>query len=452
MRLTYQNQLTEECMSLFTKEEALSYHSSFPKGKVEVVPTKPCRTQKHLSMAYTPGVAESCRAIHADPDKVYDYTNKGNLVAVVSNGTAVLGLGNIGPKAGKPVMEGKGVLFKIFADVDVYDLNINQPDPDKIIEFVKMLEPTFGGINLEDIKAPECFYIEQKLIEEMDIPVFHDDQHGTAIISGAGILNAMEISGKRIEDVKVVVSGAGAAAIACCKFYETLGVNRANIFMYDSKGLIHAGRPDLHESKRYFAQKKDIGAMAEAFKGADVFLGLSAKGLVSKDMVKSMGKFPILFAMANPDPEITYNDAKDARPDCIMGTGRSDFPNQVNNVSGFPFIFRGALDVRASKINETMKMAAAKALAALAKEPIPADILEAYGVKELSFGMDYVIPKALDHRMLEWEAPAVAKAAMDSGVARATVDIAQYKKDLRARLDASRKRIEAFAGSYGLEF
>jgi len=438
-------------MSLFTKEEALYYHSSFPKGKVEVVPVKPCRTQKHLSMAYTPGVAESCRAIHADPDKVYDYTNKGNLVAVVSNGTAVLGLGNIGPKAGKPVMEGKGVLFKIFADVDVYDLNINQPDPDKIIEFVKMLEPTFGGINLEDIKAPECFYIEQRLIEEMDIPVFHDDQHGTAIISGAGILNAMEISGKRIEDVKVVVSGAGAAAIACCKFYETLGVTRSNIFMYDSKGLIHAGRPDLHESKRYFAQKKDIGSMAEAFKGADVFLGLSAKGLVSKDMVASMGKFPILFAMANPDPEIPYHDAKEARPDCIMGTGRSDFPNQVNNVSGFPFIFRGALDVRAKKINEAMKMAAAKALAALAKEPIPSDILDAYGVKELSFGMDYVIPKALDHRMLEWEAPAVAQAAMDSGVARATVDIPQYKKDLRARLDASRKRIEAFAGSYGLE-
>jgi malate dehydrogenase (oxaloacetate-decarboxylating)(NADP+) len=439
-------------MSLFTKEEALSYHSSFPKGKVEVVPVKPCRTQKHLSMAYTPGVAEACRAIHADPAKVYDYTNKGNLVAVVSNGTAVLGLGNIGPKAGKPVMEGKGVLFKIFADVDVYDLNINQPDPDKIIEFVKMLEPTFGGINLEDIKAPECFYIEQKLIEEMDIPVFHDDQHGTAIISGAGILNAMEISGKRIEDVKVVVSGAGAAAIACCKFYETLGVSRENIFMYDSKGLIHAGRADLHESKRYFAQKKDIGPMAEAFKGADVFLGLSAKGLVSKDMVTSMGKSPILFAMANPDPEITYHDAKDARPDCIMGTGRSDFPNQVNNVSGFPFIFRGALDVRAKKINEAMKMAAAKALAALAKEPIPSDILDAYGVKSLSFGMDYVIPKALDHRMLEWEAPAVAQAAMDSGVARATVDITQYKKDLRARLDASRKRIEAFAGSYGLEF
>ncbi|KUG27292.1 nadp-dependent malic enzyme [hydrocarbon metagenome] len=438
-------------MSLFTKEEALYYHSSFPKGKVEVVPVKPCRTQKHLSMAYTPGVAESCRAIHADPDKVYDYTNKGNLVAVVSNGTAVLGLGNIGPKAGKPVMEGKGVLFKIFADVDVYDLNINQPDPDKIIEFVKMLEPTFGGINLEDIKAPECFYIEQRLIEEMDIPVFHDDQHGTAIISGAGILNAMEISGKRIEDVKVVVSGAGAAAIACCKFYETLGVTRSNIFMYDSKGLIHAGRPDLHESKRYFAQKKDIGSMAEAFKGADVFLGLSAKGLVSKDMVASMGKFPILFAMANPDPEIPYHDAKEARPDCIMGTGRSDFPNQVNNVSGFPFIFRGALDVRAKKINEAMKMAAAKALAALAKEPIPSDILDAYGVKELSFGMDYVIPKALDHRMLEWEAPAVAQAAMDSGVARATVDIPQYKKDLRVRLDASRKRIEAFAGSYGLD-
>ncbi len=438
-------------MALFTKEEALFYHSSFPKGKVEVVPVKPCRTQKHLSMAYTPGVAETCRAIHADPARVYDYTNKANLVAVVSNGTAVLGLGNIGPLAGKPVMEGKGVLFKIFADVDVYDLNIDQPDPDKIVEFVKMLEPTFGGINLEDIKAPECFYIERRLIEEMNIPVFHDDQHGTAIISGAGILNAMEISGKRIEDVKVVVSGAGAAAIACCRFYETLGVTRSNIFMYDSKGLIHAGRPDLHESKRHFAQKKDIGPMAEAFKGADVFLGLSAKGLVSKDMVKSMGKLPILFAMANPDPEITYHDAKDARPDCIMGTGRSDFPNQVNNVSGFPFIFRGALDVRAKKINEAMKMAAAKALAALAKEPVPQDILDAYGVKQLTFGTDYVIPKALDHRMLEWEAPAVAQAAMDTGVAQAGVDIAQYKKDLRARLDASRKRIEAFAASYGLE-
>jgi malate dehydrogenase (oxaloacetate-decarboxylating)(NADP+) len=438
-------------MALFTKEEALHYHSVWRTGKLEVVPVKPCRNQKDLSLAYSPGVAQACLAIKDDPEMVWKYTNRGNLVGVVSNGTAVLGLGNIGPLAGKPVMEGKGVLFKIFADIDVYDINLATKDPDKLIETVKLLEPTFGAINLEDIKAPECFEIEQRLIEAMDIPVFHDDQHGTAIISGAGILNAVEISGKKMEDLTIVVSGAGAAAIACSRFYVALGVDPANIAMFDSKGHIHAGRTDLHPTKAQFAQKKALGSLAEAFKGADVFLGLSTKGLVSQDMVKSMAKNPIIFAMANPDPEITYDDAKAARPDAIMGTGRSDFPNQINNVSGFPFIFRGALDVGSKKINEAMKLAAAKALAALAKEPVPSEVLDMYGVPSLTFGIDYVIPKALDFRMLEWEAPAVAKAAMDTGVAKTSIDLAQYKKDLRERIDASHKRIEAYVASYNLD-
>ncbi|HMK61755.1 MAG TPA: malic enzyme-like NAD(P)-binding protein [Dissulfurispiraceae bacterium] len=439
-------------MALYTKEEALIYHSTFPHGKVEVIPVKPCSTQKHLSMAYSPGVAETCRAIAANPEDVFKYTNKGNLVAVVSNGTAILGLGNLGPMAAKPVMEGKGVLFKTFADIDVYDINLDAKDPELIIAVCKALEPTFGGINLEDIKAPECFYIEETLKKGMNIPVFHDDQHGTAIISGAGLINALEISGKKIEDMRIIVSGAGASGIACSKFYVSLGVPLENISMFDSKGHINAERKDLNEQKKYFAQKKCYASLAEAFKGADMFLGLSGPNLVSQDMVRSMNRNPIIFAMANPDPEIPYSEAKAARHDLIMGTGRSDFPNQVNNVSGFPYIFRGALDVRATAINEEMKLAAARSLASLAKEPVPQAICDAYGVKELSFGIDYVIPKALDTRMLVWEAPAVARAAMDTGVAKISLDIEQYKKDLQKRLATSKERIAGFVKTYNFNF
>ena len=435
-------------------EDALEYHATPTAGKLAVVPTKPCRTQRDLSLAYTPGVAVPCKEIERDPSLAYKYTAKGNLVAVVSNGTAVLGLGNIGAQAGKPVMEGKAVLFKRFADIDVFDIELATEDPKEVIRACQMLEPTFGGINLEDIKAPECFEVEEELKRTMQIPVFHDDQHGTAIISGAGIINALEISGKKMEDLKVVVSGAGAAAIACSKFYMVLGVAKENISMFDSKGLLHQGRTDLNEQKKYFAHKTETAKnLGEALKDADVFLGLSGKDLVSKDMVKGMAKSPIIFAMANPDPEIPYPDAMEARPDAIMGTGRSDFPNQVNNVSGFPYIFRGALDVRATIINEEMKMAAAKSLAALAKEKVPSEMCDAYGVKELSFGQHYIIPKALDTRMLEWEAPAVAKAAMDTGVAKTPIkDLEAYKKELRDRLTASHKRIEAFVESYGYDF
>ena len=437
-------------MSLFTPQDALDYHSKVRPGKVEVMPVKPCRDQKDLSLAYSPGVAEACKAIHADKELAYAYTGKGNLVAVVSNGTAVLGLGNIGPDAGKPVMEGKGVLFKVFADVDCYDINLDENDPDKICDIVKAMEPSFGGINLEDIKAPECFYIEDRLKKEMNIPVFHDDQHGTAIISGAGLLNALEISGKKIEDIRVVVSGAGAAGIACARFYTLMGVPRENIAMFDSRGHIHAGRSDLNPQKKEFAQKTAFADLAAAFKGADMFLGLSKAGLVNKDMVKSMGKNPILFACANPTPEITYPEAKEVRADVIMGTGRSDYPNQVNNVSGFPFIFRGALDVRAKEINEDMKLAAAKALASLAKEPVPDYVLQAYGAKEFTFGIDYVIPKPLDLRLIEYVAAAVAESAMQSGVARKTVDMTRYRQSLRERLAASRSRMEALLSAYGL--
>ena len=437
-------------MALYTKEEALKYHSMKRKGKLEVVSIKPCETQRDLSMAYTPGVADACRAIHADVEKAYEYTNKGNLVAVVSNGTAVLGLGNIGPEAGKPVMEGKGVLFKIFADIDVYDLNIRQLDPDKVIEFCKMLEPTFGGINLEDIKAPECFKIEQTLIKEMGIPVFHDDQHGTAIISGAGLMNVLEIGGKNIKNLKVVVSGAGAAAISCSRFYEAMGMDKSQIFMFDSKGLLHLGRTDMNAEKTYYAQPKAC-TMAEAMTGADMFLGLSGKDVINADNVKAMAKDPVIFACANPDPEIAYPVAKGARADLIMATGRSDYPNQINNVLGFPFIFRGALDCRSRVINEQMKLAAAKALAALAKEPVSPEVCAIYGVKELKFGMDYIIPKALDPRVLEWEAPAVAQAAMDTGVATIQLDIAQYKKDLRERMTASKARTKMIVDSFGYD-
>ncbi len=436
-------------MALFTTEEALNYHEFPRKGKVEVVPVKPCNNQKDLSMAYSPGVAEACLAIKEDPSKADLYTGRSNLVGVVTNGTAVLGLGNIGPLAGKPVMEGKGVLFKTFADIDVFDINLDTSSADQLIEITRAMEPTFGGINLEDIKAPECFYIEERLKAEMNIPVFHDDQHGTAVISGAGIINACEIMNRNIEDLKVVVVGAGAAGIACSKFYVSLGIDRKNIFMFDSRGLIHQGREGLNEYKASFAQDKDYGSLAECMKGADVFLGLSVKNLVSQDMVRSMSDNPIIFAMANPDPEIPYPDAKAANPNCIMGTGRTDFPNQVNNVSGFPYIFRGALDVGATEINEEMKIAAARSLAALAKEPISSEMLDAYGLKELSFGRDYVIPKPLDSRMLEWETPAVAQAAMDTGVATKPIaDMDAYRQELRERVARSRKRINAFVDSY----
>nr|WP_321257251.1 malic enzyme-like NAD(P)-binding protein [uncultured Pseudodesulfovibrio sp.] len=437
-------------MALFTKQEALDFHSMGRKGKIEVVPVKPCVTQKHLSMAYSPGVAHSCLEIAEDESKSFEYTARGNLVAVVSNGTAVLGLGNIGAAAGKPVMEGKGVLFKVFADVDVFDINLDVSDPDKIIEIVKAMEPTFGGINLEDIKAPECFYIEEKLKKEMNIPVFHDDQHGTAIVTAAGMMNALEISGKRAEGMRVVISGAGAAAIACTNLYKGMGVLPENIAMFDSRGHINKSRTDLNETKQAYATEKEYGSLAEAMEGADCFLGLSVKDMVSKEMVKSMADSPIIFACANPDPEISYTDAKEARPDAIMGTGRSDFPNQVNNVLGFPFIFRGALDVGATAINEEMKLAAAQALADLAKEPAPAYVCEAFGVDKLEFGIDYIIPKALDLRLIEYVSVAVAKAAMDTGVARKKIDLDEYKKELRQRIADSSARVGAFVDSYDL--
>lgn len=404
-------------MALTTKEDALRYHEEGRKGKIEVIPTKPCKTQRDLSLAYTPGVAEPCRVIEKDPKAANLYTAKGNLVAVITDGTAVLGLGNIGPLAGKPVMEGKGVLFKRFADIDVFDIEMKSNSSDEFIRAVEMMEPTFGGINLEDIKAPECFYIEEQLIKKMGIPVFHDDQHGTAIISAAGLLNSLEIVGKDIKNVKIVFSGAGAAAVSCAKHFERFGAKRENIWVVDTKGIVTKDRAAKEPYRGRFAQEKG-GTLADAMKGADVFMGLSAKGLVSKDMVKSMAKNPIIFAMANPDPEITPEDVKSVRDDAIMATGRSDYPNQVNNVLGFPFIFRGALDVEATAINEDMKVAASKALALLAKEPVPADICKAYNVEKLVFGRDYIIPKPLDPRVLLWEAPAVAEAAIKSGVAR----------------------------------
>lgn len=421
-----------------TKEEALRYHSEGRKGKIEVVPTKPCYTARELSLAYTPGVAEPCREIEKNDDDVYKYTAKGNLVAVVSNGTAVLGLGDIGPHAGKPVMEGKGVLFKRFADIDVFDIELKTHDPKEVIRAVELLEPTFGGINLEDIKAPECFEIEERLKETMNIPVFHDDQHGTAIISCAALINATEIAGKKLDKIKIVVSGAGAAAISCCKLYVAAGVKVENIAMFDTKGHVHKKRTDLNKYKELFAQAVEYKDLADGMKGADVFVGLSKGNIVSKEMVKGMAKNPIVFAMANPDPEIKYDDAIDARKDVIMATGRSDYPNQVNNVLGFPFIFRGALDVRASKINEEMKMAATIALAQLAREKVPEVVLNAYGGKEFSFGPEYIIPKPFDPRVLWNVAPAVAKAAMETGVAKTPIaDWDAYKVELQERLGFS---------------
>ena len=404
------------------REQALEYHSKGRPGKVEVVPTKEAKTQHDLTLAYSPGVAEPCKEIQQNPEAVYKYTAKGNLVAVISNGTAVLGLGDIGPEAGKPVMEGKGVLFKIFADIDVFDIEINEKDPEKFVQIVKSLEPTFGGINLEDIKAPECFYIETKLKEQMKIPVMHDDQHGTAIISAAALLNALELQKKKIDKAKFVVNGAGAAAMACCKLYISLGARHENFVLFDRKGVLHAEREDLDSEKKSFAftRKKDL-TLADAMKEADVFIGLSVGNVITEEMVKSMPKNPIVFAMANPDPEIPYDVATAARKDVIVATGRSDYPNQVNNVLGFPFIFRGALDVRATQINEAMKLAAVKALAEMAKSPVPDIVNIAYNEKDIAFGSQYIIPKPFDPRLLSTVAPAVAQAAIESGVAQSTI-------------------------------
>jgi malate dehydrogenase (oxaloacetate-decarboxylating)(NADP+) len=418
------------------KQEALDYHSKGRPGKIEVVPTKATKTQRDLSLAYSPGVAIPCLEIKDNPESVYKYTAKGNLVGVISNGTAVLGLGDIGPEAGKPVMEGKGVLFKIFADIDVFDIEINEKDPEKFVEIVAALEPTFGGINLEDIKAPECFYIERKLKERLKIPVMHDDQHGTAIISSAALLNALEIQRKKIDKVKFVVNGAGAAAMACVQLYEALGAKPSNFLMFDRTGIIHEGREGLDETKKRFAQTKNAGlTLTDAMKDADVFIGLSVGNVITAEMVKSMAKNPIVFAMANPDPEITYDKAIAARKDVIMATGRSDYPNQVNNVLGFPYIFRGALDVRATQINEAMKLAAVKALADLTKTVVPDIVILAYNEKSIVFGPNYIIPKPLDNRLLSTVAPAVAKAAIESGVAREPItDWDAYTNKLNERL------------------
>jgi malate dehydrogenase (oxaloacetate-decarboxylating)(NADP+) len=416
-------------------QDALDYHSQGRPGKIKVVPTKNTKTQRDLSLAYSPGVAEPCLAIQKNPEDVYKYTAKGNLVAVISNGTAVLGLGDIGPEAGKPVMEGKGVLFKIFADIDVFDIELNVKDVEGFISVVKALEPTFGGINLEDIKAPECFEIEKRLKAEMNIPVMHDDQHGTAIISAAALINALELVNKKIDEVKFVVNGAGAAAIACAKLYIELGAKKENMLMLDSKGVLNTARTGLDELKTEFVANTQLNTLEEAMHGADVFIGLSKAGVVTGDMVRSMASEPIVFAMANPDPEITWEDAVGARPDVIMATGRSDYPNQVNNVLGFPFIFRGALDVRSTSINEAMKLAAVRALASLTKEPVPDMVTMAYGEKNLSFGPQYIIPKPLDPRLLTRVAPAVARAAIESGVARMPIlDWDKYEQELAARL------------------
>ena len=428
-------------MKKITKEEALAYHTGKRHGKTEVVATKPCITQRDLSLAYTPGVAEPCLAIAKDPELVYEYTNKGNLVAVVSNGTAVLGLGDIGPMAGKPVMEGKGVLFKRFADIDVFDIEIDSKDPEEIIRFCELLAPTLGGINLEDIGAPDCFEIEERLKKSCDIPVFHDDQHGTAIISGAALINALEVAGKEIGDVKVVFSGAGAAGIACAAFYISLGVKPQNLLMVDSKGVIYKGRTKgMNKYKERFAVDTDARTLADAMKDADVFAGVSVAGLLTPEMVKTMAPDPIIFAMANPDPEILPEDALAVRPDVIMATGRSDYPNQVNNVLGFPFIFRGALDVASSNINEKMKLAAARALADLAKEDIPDSVVRAYGGKQIKFGREYLIPKPFDYRVLLREAPAVAEAAIETGVARKPYSSKEdYVRELENRLSRTRR-------------
>ena len=428
-------------------QDALDYHRSGRPGKLEVRPTKPTQTQRDLSLAYSPGVAEPCREIHEDADAVFDYTAKGNLVAVVSNGTAVLGLGNIGPLAAKPVMEGKGVLFKRFADIDVFDLELSVTEPEEVVRVVKALEPTFGGINLEDIKAPDCFFIESRLREEMEIPVFHDDQHGTAIISGAAVLNWLALTGKDPAATRLVINGAGAAGIACAELVESLGVRREHIVMCDSRGVIHAGREaGMNEFKARYALDTPMRTLADAMRGADIFMGLSVKGAVSPDMVRAMNDRPLVLAMANPDPEISWEDAMAARGDVFMATGRSDYPNQVNNVLGFPFIFRGALDVRARTIDMGMKLAAARALAALTEEDVPDSVMRAHGKERMQFGPEYLIPSPFDSRVLLWEAPAVAQAAMESGVARREIDLEAYRDQLEARLGLGREVMRQVIG------
>jgi malate dehydrogenase (oxaloacetate-decarboxylating)(NADP+) len=421
-------------MDPVSQREVFEYHKAGRPGKIEVVPTKRLSTQRDLSLAYTPGVAAVVEAIERAPETAYEYTAKANLVGVISNGTAILGLGNRGPLASKPVMEGKGILFKRFADVDVFDIELDAPGVDQMVSAVQAIAPTFGGINLEDIKAPECFEVERRLKETLDIPVFHDDQHGTAIITGAALMNALELSGKRIAEIKIVVSGAGAAAIACAEFYVSMGARRENLRLVDTKGVVHGGRREnMNTHKARFAAATDERTLADAVRGADMFLGLSGKDLLSPAMLHSMAERPVVFACANPDPEIRYELAKETRKDVIIGTGRSDYPNQINNLLGFPFIFRGALDVRARAINEEMKLAAAKSLAALAHEGVPECVLEAYGKSSLRFGEDYLIPTPLDTRVLFWEAPAVAKAAMQSGVARVRIDLEAYPAELERR-------------------
>ncbi len=443
----------------YTKEDVRRYHGQPRPGKIEVMPSKKAATQDDLTLAYSPGVAEACRDIMADEAMAAKLTARSNLVAVVTNGTAVLGLGNIGPLAGKPVMEGKSMLFKMFADVDAFDIELDCSDPDRLIDIVKALEPTFGGINLEDIRGPECFYIEEALKKAMNIPVFHDDQHGTAVITGAALINASRITGRAIADMKVVVMGAGAAGMACARFYAAMGVKKENISMFDIRGLIHTGRTDLSDVQMTFAQNPPAeGASIDdtlyaAMEGANLFLGLSGPGTLKPDMLKGMAESPVIFACANPVPEIGYEEAKAVRPDAIMGTGRSDYPNQVNNVSGFPFIFRGALDVRASKINEEMKIAAARALADLALETVPEEVSAAYHGRDFTFGPDYVIPMPLDPRIIEWVAPAVAVAAIDSGVARGSMDdiggsVEAYRNILRERMARARARMSAHCRSY----
>jgi len=429
-------------MTKITKEAALEYHhlNGVP-GKISVVPTKPLITQTDLGLAYTPGVAYPVLEIEADPSTAYLYTDKANLVGVVSNGTAILGLGDRGALASKPVMEGKGVLFKAFADIDVFDIEVDSHDPDTVIEVVRAISPTFGGINLEDIKAPECFYIETKLKEMLDIPVFHDDQHGTAIIVGGAILNAMEITGRKPQDTKVVFSGAGAAGISCANQLVRLGFPKANLWLVDTVGLVYNGRKEkMGPEKAMYAQGDKPATLAQVMDGADIFIGLSAADIVTPEMVKRMRKDPIIFAMANPNPEIKYDVAREARPDAIVGTGRSDYPNQINNVLGFPFIFRGALDVRARQITDDMKLAASFALAALTKEAVPEDVLKAYNLTKLEFGKDYVVPKPLDLRVCLWEAPAVARCAIETGVARIKLDIDKYKDHLVERVISKRKK------------
>lgn len=443
----------------YTKEDVRRYHGLPRPGKIEVMPSKKATTQDDLTLAYSPGVADACRDIVADEATAATLTGRSNLVAVVTNGTAVLGLGNIGPLAGKPVMEGKSMLFKLFADVDAFDLELDCSDPDRLIDIVKSLEPTFGGINLEDIRGPECFYIEETLKKAMNIPVFHDDQHGTAVITGAALMNASRITKRAIEDMKIVVMGAGAAGMACARFYASMGVKKENISMFDIKGLIHTGRTDLSDVQMTFAQAEpEPGASIDdtlyaALNGANLFLGLSGPGTLKADMLKGMAPHPVIFACANPVPEIGYEEAKAVRPDAIMGTGRSDCPNQVNNVSGFPFIFRGALDVRASKINEEMKIAAARALADLALEPVPDDVRAAYHGRNFTFGPEYIIPMPLDPRIIEWVAPAVAKAAVDSGVARGSMQdiggsVEAYRLILRERMKHAKERMASYWESY----